>query len=118
MCIPLYLSYYRSLTTGESSLPLGPDQTDKDANVAGILCLNIFLSVLAYRFWNSALREVQANKVCVFLYPMLVYTMVISILFLGERLRAYQIIEGLLFFTRVFLVTLSASTGKISEGPD
>lgn len=37
-------------------------------HVVGILCLNIFPSVLAYRFWNSALRKVSANKVGIFLY--------------------------------------------------
>jgi drug/metabolite transporter (DMT)-like permease len=82
----------------------------------GILCLNIFPSVLAYRFWNSALRKVSANKVGIFLYLIPVYTTVISILFLGEHLRVYQILGGLMIFSGVLLVTRRDSTGRVSEG--
>ena len=86
-------------------------------HVVGILCLNIFPSVLAYRFWNSALRKVQASKVGIFLYLIPVYTTVISVLFLGERLRVHQILGGLLIFAGVLLVTHRGSVGKVSKGP-
>jgi drug/metabolite transporter (DMT)-like permease len=81
-------------------------------HVVGILCLNIFPSVLAYRFWNSALRKVLANKVAIFLYLIPVYTTIISVLFLRENLRLFQIFGGLLIFAGVLLVTRSRSSKK------
>jgi drug/metabolite transporter (DMT)-like permease len=84
-------------------------------HVAGILCLNVFPSVLAYRFWNSALRKVSANKVGIFLYLIPVYTTVISVLFLRESLKLFQIVGGLLIFTGVLLVTRSGIIKRTSE---
>jgi drug/metabolite transporter (DMT)-like permease len=85
-------------------------------HVVGILCLNIFPSVLAYRFWNSALRKVSANKVGIFLYLIPVYTTVISVLFLRESLKSFQIFGGLLIFAGVLLVTRSGFIKRTSEG--
>jgi drug/metabolite transporter (DMT)-like permease len=87
----------------------------KAAHVVGILCLNIFPSVLAYQFWNSALRKVSANKVGIFLYLIPVYTTVISILFLRESLKLFQISGGLLIFTGVLLVTRSGFPKKATK---
>lgn len=84
-------------------------------HVVGILCLNIFPSVLAYRFWNSALRKVSANKVAIFLYLIPVYTTIISVLFLHEDLRLFQIFGGLLIFAGVLLVTRSRPSKKTSK---
>jgi len=84
-------------------------------HVVGILCLNIFPSVLAYRFWNSALRKISANKVGIFLYLIPIYTTVISILFLRESLKLFQIFGGLLIFTGVLLVTRSGFIKRASE---
>jgi drug/metabolite transporter (DMT)-like permease len=81
-------------------------------HVVGILCLNLFPSVLAYRFWNSALRKVSANKVGIFLYLIPVYTTVISVLFLKESLELFQIFGGLLIFAGVMLVTRSGFPKK------
>jgi drug/metabolite transporter (DMT)-like permease len=74
-------------------------------HIVGILCLNIFPSVLAYRFWNQALDKVPANKVAIFQYLIPVYTVIISLLFLGERLQPFQILGGTLIFIGVLLVT-------------
>jgi drug/metabolite transporter (DMT)-like permease len=85
-------------------------------HVVGILCLNVFPSVLAYRFWNSALRKVSANKAGIFLYLVPVYTSVTSILFLKESLKMFQILGSLLIFAGVMLVTRSQFPKKISKG--
>lgn len=74
-------------------------------HIIGILCLNIFPSILAYRFWNKALEKIPANKVAIFLYLIPVYTVIISLLFLDERLKTFQVIGGVLIFLGVFLVT-------------
>lgn len=72
---------------------------------AGMICLSVFPSVLAYRFWNQSLRLVDANKVAAFQYLIPVYTVLISVLFLGESLRPFQMIGGGLIFIGVLLVT-------------
>jgi drug/metabolite transporter (DMT)-like permease len=71
----------------------------------GIFCLNIFPSVLAYRFWNRALEKIPANKVAVSQYLIPVFTVMISLLFLGERLEQYQLAGGALIFLGLLLVT-------------
>jgi drug/metabolite transporter (DMT)-like permease len=88
----------------------------RTVHVVGILCLNIFPSILAYQFWNSALRKVSANKVGIFLYLIPVYTTVISILFLRESLHFFQIIGGLLIFIGVLLVTRNGFIEKTCKG--
>ena len=63
-------------------------------HLAGILALNIFPSVLAYLFWNKALTVIEANKVAIFQYLIPVYTTLISVIWLGERLCAYHLVGG------------------------
>ena len=74
-------------------------------HVAGIICLSIFPSVLAFQFWNQALDKIPANKVAIFQYLIPVYTVVISLLFLGESLQMFQLIGGTLILAGVILVT-------------
>ena len=73
-------------------------------HIIGIICLSIFPSVLAYRFWNEALDKVAANKVAIFQYLIPIYTVIISLLFLDEKLQIFQIVGGILIFIGVFLV--------------
>ncbi|WP_422443946.1 DMT family transporter [Thermoanaerobacterium sp. DL9XJH110] len=77
----------------------------KIVHVLGVISLNIFPSVLAYQFWNSALKKISANKVGIFLYLIPIYTTAISIVLFGESLRLYHVLGGLLIFTGVLLVT-------------
>lgn len=76
-------------------------------HVAGILTLNLFPSLLAYHFWNTALQKISANQVAIFLYLIPVYTTSISVLFLGEQLRLFHVLGGSLIFAGVLLVTNS-----------
>jgi drug/metabolite transporter (DMT)-like permease len=73
--------------------------------LAGILALNIFPSVLAYLFWNQALARIPANQVAIFQYLIPVYTTLISVIFLGERLRPFHLLGGGMIFIGVLLVT-------------
>lgn len=74
-------------------------------HLVGILALNIFPSVLAYLFWNKALTVIEANKVAIFQYLIPVYTTLISVIFIGERLCAYHLAGGALIFVGLLLVT-------------
>lgn len=87
----------------------------RTVHIVGIICLNIFPSLLAYQFWNSALKKVSANQVAIFLYLIPVYTTVISILFLGEKLKGFQVLGGLLIFIGVLLVTNYALPDEVTQ---
>lgn len=73
-------------------------------HIAGLLCLSIFPSVLAYRFWNQGLDKVSANRVAMFQYLIPVYTVLISLAFLDEKLQLFQLVGGGLIFAGVMLV--------------
>ena len=81
-------------------------------HILGILCLSIFPSVLAYRFWNYALDKVDANKVAIFQYLIPVYTVIISLVFLDEQLQGFQLAGGLLIFLGVMLVANKRNEAK------
>ncbi len=76
-------------------------------HILGIVALNIFPSVLAYIFWNRALRTISANEVAISQYLIPLFTTLISITFLGEKLHSFHFIGGGLVFLGVFLVTTS-----------
>ena len=80
-------------------------------HLAGILALNIFPSLLAYHFWNQALR-ISASQVAIFLYLIPVYTTIISVLFLGEQIKLFHILGGSIIFVGVLLVTNSRLLAK------
>lgn len=80
-------------------------------HVAAILALTIFPSVLAVLFWNYALTKISANQVAIFQYLIPVYTAVISIIFLDERLHLFHVGGGILILAGVLLV----SFGRVAE---
>jgi len=77
----------------------------RTVDVVGILALNIFPSVLAYQFWNNALKRISANQVGIFLYLIPIYTTILSVLFFGEKLELYHLIGGALILVGLLLVT-------------
>ncbi len=82
------------------------------SHILGIFALNVFPSVLAYQFWNHALTKVSANEVAISQYLIPVFTTLISVLFLQERLHSFHFIGGALIFLGVFLVTMVKKTTK------
>lgn len=87
-------------------------------HIVGILALSIFPSTLAYLFWNYALFRIPANQVAMFQYLIPVYTTLISVIFLGEQLRAFHLAGGGLIFIGVFLVTNSRLVMRIFSGAE
>jgi drug/metabolite transporter (DMT)-like permease len=85
-------------------------------HIIGILALSIFPSTLAYLFWNYALSRTPANQVAMFQYLIPVYTTAISVVFLGEQLRAFHLAGGGLIFIGVFLVTNSRLVIRVFFG--
>ena len=87
-------------------------------HIIGMISLSVFPSVLAFRFWNQALQKVDANKVAAFQYLIPVYTVIISVLVLDEKLQAFQIVGGGLIFIGVLLVTAKKAESRLSICPN
>ena len=90
-------------------------QRIEPSHILGILALNIFPSVLAYSFWNRALAHVSANEVAISQYLIPVFTTLISVSLLGERLQMFHLFGGGLIFLGVFLVTTVRTGNKKSQ---
>ncbi|MFZ5942856.1 MAG: DMT family transporter [Bacillota bacterium] len=82
-----------------------------------ILAIAIFPSLLAFYCWNTAMQKVDSSQAAVFINLIPVFTTILSIIFLGEKLMYHHIIGGLLIFLGVFMVTnhnvLSTKISKI-----
>ena len=100
--IPLSLLYAWEFTRG-ARFALVP------ANIAGILYVALFPSVLAFIFWNQAVKEVGPDRAGLFLYLMPVFGAILSALFLGESMRTFHLIGMALIFTGIRLTTRAAA---------
>jgi drug/metabolite transporter (DMT)-like permease len=77
-----------------------------------ILYMALFPSVLAFIFWNQAVREVGPNKAGLFLYLMPVFGAVLSAVFLGESIQIFHLIGMGLIFSGIHLTTKVAPVVK------
>jgi drug/metabolite transporter (DMT)-like permease len=101
--IPLSLLYAWELSQG---VRFAPDF----ANCASILYVGLFPSVVAFIFWNQAVREVGPDKAGLFLYLMPVFGAILSAVFLGESIHAFHLIGSVLIFAGIHLTTRMAVT--------
>lgn len=75
-------------------------------NIATILYLALFPSVLAYIFWNRAVAELGANRCGQFLHLMPAFGAILSMIFLGERLYAFHGLGIVLISIGIWLATV------------
>lgn len=61
------------------------------ANIAALVSVALFSSVLAYIFWNQGVEAVGANVAGLFVHLMPVFGVVLAWVFLGERLALYHV---------------------------
>ena len=64
------------------------------ANIAALVSVALFSSVLAYIFWNQGVEAVGANVAGLFVHLMPVFGVVLAWIFLGERLRPHSAIPA------------------------
>lgn len=93
--LPFYINEY--LTVGGFNLNI--------KTVGSILYVSVFASVIAFIFWNRAVKEIGANKAGPFVHLMPVFGTIMAVLFLGETLYIYQIIGILLVFSGILIST-------------
>jgi drug/metabolite transporter (DMT)-like permease len=75
------------------------------ASIGSIIYVALFASVLAYMFWNKAIQIIGANKTGIFIHLMPVFSIILAMIFLDEKLRGYHIKGTILIFLGIFLTT-------------
>jgi len=75
------------------------------ASIGSIVYVALFASILAYIFWNKAIQTIGANKTGVFIHLMPVFSIILAMIFLDEKLRGYHIKGTILIFSGIFLTT-------------
>ena len=75
-------------------------------SISIVLYLGLFASIAAYILWNVGTHEVGANRAGLFthLYP--VFTSILAMLFLGERLFGYHLVGAILVACGLYLTTV------------
>ncbi|OAT85236.1 DMT family transporter [Desulfotomaculum copahuensis] len=71
----------------------------------GVLYLGVFCSVLAFLWWNYGVAALGPGRAAVFMYLTPLFTVLLSVLFLGELIQASQVAGGLLVMTGVYLTS-------------
>lgn len=77
-------------------------------NLAALLSVALFSSVLAYLFWNRGVAEVGASVAGLFVHLMPVFGVLLAWLFLGERLAPYHLAGILLILLGIWLTSRHA----------
>ncbi len=75
------------------------------ASISTILYVALFASVLAFIFWNRAVRTVGANKAGPFIHLMPVFSTVLAVIFLGERIQSYHLQGIVMIFIGIAMTT-------------
>lgn len=81
----------------------GESPTLNTATIGGIAYIGLFATVVGYIFWNGAVEKVGPTRAGPFMYLMLVFTPLLSNLFLGEQLHAYHLVGGGLIILGIIL---------------
>ncbi len=71
--------------------------------VAGIVYMGALATVVAYVFWDRAVQQVGPNRAGPFMYLMLVYTPLLAIVFLDERIYLYHFVGCTLILGGIYL---------------
>lgn len=74
-------------------------------SVSAIVYVAFFASVLAFIFWNRAVRMVGANKAGPFIHLMPVFSTILAIIFLGEEIELYHVLGIAIIFTGITMTT-------------
>ena len=76
------------------------------ANVAALVSVALFSSVLAYIFWNRGVEQVGASVAGLFVHLMPAFGIVLAWVFLGERLAPFHVAGIALILTGIGITSL------------
>jgi drug/metabolite transporter (DMT)-like permease len=105
--LPLYLA----------EMVLGASVTFSWLNLAAILAVSLFSSVLAYVFWNRGVEQVGANVAGLFVHLMPVFGTILAWILLDERLRVFHIAGIALILSGIY-VTSRAAAPPVPAAPE
>lgn len=80
--------------------------------LATIVYVAVFASVLAFIFWNRAVRNIGANRAGVFIHLMPVFSSILAVLFLNETIEPFHLQGISLVFFGIFLATFKIVSRK------
>ncbi len=80
------------------------------ASLGSIAYVCMFPSVLAYIFWNRAVDRVGASRGGIFFHLMPVFSILLAVSFLGERLHMFHLTGMMLIFSGIALTTWPKKT--------
>jgi drug/metabolite transporter (DMT)-like permease len=86
-------------------IAIGRTLTPTPAVIGSLLYIGALSTVVSYVFWNRAVQQIGANRAGPFMYLMLVYTPLLAIVFLGERLHLYHLGGGALILAGIYLTS-------------
>ena len=101
MLLPFYL--HELATIGGFSL--------NRTNVIAILYVALFASVIAFIAWNHGVLQIGANKAGLFIHCMPVFSAILAIIFLHEKLYAYHLVG--VAFVAVGIIMSSRSKVRV-----
>ncbi|MEJ2153990.1 MAG: DMT family transporter [Desulfobacteraceae bacterium] len=78
------------------------------ATLASLAYVALFPSVLSYIFWNNGIAKVGANRTGIFIHLIPVFSIIMAVLFLGERLHGFHYLGMVLIFTGIAMTTVVA----------
>lgn len=85
--------------------------------LAALLSVALFSSVLAYVFWNRGVEQVGAQVAGLFVHLMPVFGVILSWLFLDERLQVYHV-AGIALILTGFVLTTRRGRAAVPAGTD
>ncbi len=81
-------------------------------NLGSLAYVALFPSVLSFIFWNNGIEKVGANRSGIFVHLMPVFSIVMAVLFLDERLQLFHLLGVTFIFCGIALTTIPAKTDK------
>lgn len=76
------------------------------ASLSTIFYVAVFASVLAFIFWNRAVRTIGANRAGPFIHLMPVFSTILAVIFLGETIHGYHLQGIILIFIGIAMTTI------------
>jgi len=77
------------------------------AALGSLAYVALFPSVLSFIFWNNGIEKVGANRTGIFIHLMPVFSIIMAVLFLGERLKGFHLLGMALIFSGIALTTVA-----------
>ena len=77
-----------------------------------VLYVGIGPALISYLLWIKAIKIIGANNSGLFLNLIPIFSSLIAIIFLKEKLELFHIVGALLIFTGIYLVIRKSSNGQ------